>query len=204
MSKQENVVYSKNVVEFVTVALEFCTMAENSARYTKKDFIQVAVKMLPLLYLKVSMLPETKQILDDDLEESVDEFAYEKIRSSIRNKLTRHDDYLEVFKEDMQHSEEPIIANISEDLADIYQDLRNFCESYRIGVDEIMNDAITNVYSKFKEYWGQRLVNTLRALHCVLYSGEDLTDETQTDKDDNRKPTDDWYTRMIQQRQKDI
>ena len=48
-NKEQSIVYSKNVIEFATVAYEFCTLLENVSRYSKKDFIEVSVKMLPLL-----------------------------------------------------------------------------------------------------------------------------------------------------------
>ncbi|MBP5364356.1 MAG: DUF5063 domain-containing protein [Bacteroidales bacterium] len=179
------VIYSKDVVEFTTVAYEYCTFAENTAKYSKSDFLKVASKMLPLLYVKVSLLPRVEPELDDVLEDFVDEFTYEQIRSAIRAKITRHDDYLEVFKDDMHLSEVPIDAQISEDMADIYQDLKNYCERYRMGIDEISHDALAEVTENFERYWGQRLCNALRALHAALYSGDDLSDEKPVADDDN-------------------
>ncbi len=177
----ENKVYSHRVVEFVTVAREYCLLLENTQKYTKADFLKVVSQMLPLLYLKASMLPSFEQLLDEDPQDYVDEYTYEQIRIAIRRKLTRHDDYLEVFKDDMQLSETPVVANISEDLADIYQDLFNFCEAYRIGVDEIMNDALYKVSDQFRNYWGQRLCNAQRAVHSTLYGPDDLDDEKPLD-----------------------
>ncbi len=208
-NKEQSIVYSKNVIEFATVAYEFCTLLENVSRYSKKDFIEVSVKMLPLLYLKASVLPKLEQRMDDELESFVDEFTYESVRKGIRAKLTRHDDYLEVFKDDIERSETPVVANVSEDLADIYQDLRNFCGSYKIGVEDIMNDAVCQVFANFKDYWGQRLVNTLRALHSVFYGADDLEDEKPA-ADDAAEPDsgqeavdpNSWYAQMLRNRQK--
>jgi len=186
MKKED--IYAKNIVEFATVAHEYCIFTDNIEKYSKVDFIKVAARLLPLLYIKASLLPENvATILDDELEDFVDEYNYEQVRRAIRRKLTRHDEYLEVFKDDMQRSEEPVPANISEDMADIYQDIKNFCEQYKLGIQDIQNDAIANVSEKFRTYWGQRLCNALRALHCVLYSGDDLSDEkaaTDTDTDE--------------------
>ncbi len=189
----EKKVYSHRVVEFITVAREYCLLLENTEKYTKADFLKVASQMLPLLYLKAAMLPEFEQLLDDDLQDYVDEYTYERVRIAVRRKLTRHDDYLEVFKDDMRLSETPVVATISEDLADIYQDLMNCCESYRIGVDEIMNDALFKVVDHFKTYWGQRLCNAQRALHATLYGSDDLDDEKplpDSEMDNWKLPTD--------------
>lgn len=178
-------IYSKDVIEFTTVAHEYCTFVENTVKYSKADFLKVASKLLPLLYVKISLLPHFEPELDDALEDFVDEFTYEQIRTSIRTKITRHDDYLEVFKDDMHLSEVPIDAQISEDMADIYQDMKNYCDRYKMGIDEISHDALAEVTENFKNYWGQRLCNALRALHSALYSGDDLSDEQPISDNNN-------------------
>ncbi len=170
-------VYARPVIEFATVAREYCVLAENASKYTKADLLKVLSQLLPMLYLKTAVLPAFEPMLEGDLEDAVDEFAYEQIRQQLRLKLASSDDYLEVFDEEMRLSEEPIVANISEDLADIYQDLFNFCESYRMGIDEIMNDAICRAQENFRNYWGQRLCNAQRAIHNALYNSDDLDDE---------------------------
>jgi len=187
MKKEE--IYSKPIVEFTTMAHEYCVLMENVDKYSKVDFIKVSARLLPLLYVRASLLPENvATVLDDELEEFVDEFAYENVRKAIRRKLTRHDEYLEVFKDDMQRSEEPVPANISEDMADIFQDLMNYCEQFRLGIEDVQNDAIVCVGEKFRNYWGQRLCNALRALHCALYSGDDLSDEKASSDEAEQLP----------------
>ncbi len=178
-------VFSRNPMEFATVAREYCVFVENVGDYTKKDYMTVAARLLPLLYVKASVLPQLERQSDDDLEEIVDEETYEHVRIGIHEKLCSHDDYVEVFKEDFKYSESPVAASVSEDMADIYQDLRNFCEQFQSGVDEIMNDAIVAVSEKFQSYWGQRLCNALKALHCALYSGDSLEDEVPAPRSDD-------------------
>ena len=55
-----------------------------------------------------------------------------------------------------------------------------------------MNDALHAVIDDFKHYWGQRLCNAQRALHCALYSGEDLCDEKGIDEEEV-SPWNDMY-----------
>lgn len=197
-----HVVYSKDVIEFVTVAGEFCNFLENTEQYLKKDFISISLKVLPLLYLKASVLPETEEELENEfIDKAVDEGMYQFILNAVRNKMGQHDDYLEVFTADMQHSDMPLTATVSEDLADIYQDIKNFIESYKTAVTEIMNDALFELRNNFELYWGQRLVNTLRALHNVYYSGDDLTDEAQKKQEEEKQKqrnTDEWIISKVQ------
>ncbi len=195
-----HIVYSKNVLEFVTVSNEFCNVLENSNKYTKKDFISITLKILPLLYLKAVVLPKTEEELADEfIDKVVDEDLYQHILTSVRKKMGQHDDYLEVFTAEMQHSDVPLSANISEDITDIYQDVKNFVEAYKTAVTEIMNDALFEVTGNFELYWGQRLVNTLRALHNVYYSGDDLSDElTEKESDEKESNSGDWIISKMQ------
>lgn len=70
----------------------------------------------------------------------------------------------------MKYSDTPITASISEDLSDIYQDLKNFITVFERGVTDNMNDALYFCIENFKSYWGQKLVNVLRALHSLKYT----------------------------------
>ena len=74
-------------------------------------------------------------------------------------------------------SDQPIGKNISEDLADIYQDIRDFIFIFQLGMNETMNDALFICQENFKQLWGQKLVNTLRALHDVKYNAEQDSEE---------------------------
>lgn len=195
-----HIVYSKNVLEFVTVSNEFCNVLESSNEYSKKDFISITLKILPLLYLKAVVLPKTEEELADEfVDKVVDEDLYQHILALVRDKMGQHDDYLEVFTAEMQHSDVPLSANISEDLADIYQDVKNFIEAYKTAVTEIMNDALFEVVGNFELVWGQRLVNTLRALHSVYYSGDELNDElTEKESDEKESNSEDWIIAKMQ------
>jgi len=196
----EHIVYSRNVIEFVTVGREFCNWLENVPEQDRKAFTGTALKILPLLYLKASVLPKGENMLDDFLESFVTEEDYEFVRYQVMRKMGRFDDYLEVFTPDMQRSETPLTSTVSENMADIYQDVKNFLLNYRTAATEIMNDALVELIRQFELYWGQRLVNVLRALHQVYYSGEDL-DETEEDQAD--EPDDSFSDDDIKERNKD-
>jgi hypothetical protein len=198
----EHPVYSRNVIEFVAVAKEFCVWLENTPTFQRREFVDTGRKMLPLLYLKASVLPQPENMLEDDfLETFVSEEEYQQILNAVMQKMGPYNDYLEVFTADMQRSVEPLTATISENLADIYQDIKNFLMSYRTAVTEIMNDALIELVGNFNEYWGQRLVNVLRALHEVAFNGENLDEEEyDTESLEDNRNTDDW---LISKMQKD-
>lgn len=175
------IVYSKNVVEFVTVASEFCSSMEKVSKIPAKENLQKLQKLLPLLYLKAALLPETEQLLDDELEKYISELDYTVLHQKWLLLLNEHDSFYEVFDPNIQFGHEAVTASISENLLDIYQDLKNFLITYSIGNDEVMNDALLECTNHFSEFWGQQLVNVLRAVHMLLYSDIDFDEENTND-----------------------
>ncbi|MEG1586148.1 MAG: DUF5063 domain-containing protein [Bacteroidales bacterium] len=171
-------IYSKQTVEFVTVGAEYCAFIEKSGELERVEFVDKCVKLLPLLYLKAVLLPETEYQLDEPAEQFVTEEMYEYIRGSISRLLGAQDDYLEVFIDDMQYSENPINSSVSEDLTDIYQDIKDFISVYSMGYEATMNDALARVNENFREYWGQKLVNGMRPLHAIRF-GEPIEEENE-------------------------
>ena len=179
MNNKTSIVYDKNTVEFITVSAEFCGFLERVESMKRKSFVDKILKLLPLLYLKASLLPEFARIDDFNPETFVTEGDYERVRQSVMQLLGDKDDYLDVFLDDMAYSDTPIRQSISECLADIYQPLKDCVCVYQLGFEQTMNDALLLCRERFAEHWGQRLVNAMRALHDVKYAQND--DEEDSD-----------------------
>ena len=93
--------------------------------------------------------------------------------------LGQYDSYLETFLPDMRYSDTPIAAFISENLSDLYQDLGDFVSLFREEHELTMHAALARCTENFRLYWGQTLLNALKALHAVRYNEEfTLTDPT--------------------------
>ncbi|MDR0614295.1 MAG: DUF5063 domain-containing protein [Dysgonamonadaceae bacterium] len=172
----EDVVLSKYTEDFVRAALDYCIVMEKTGQGEKKLFVDNMVRILPLLYLKVSIIPPVEENYESDLGAKVTEEMYDRVRENISNLLGEDDLYLETFHPDIKLSDLPVAVKISEDLADIYQDLGNFIAVFKNGQKETMNDSLVLSIRNFEKYWGQRLVNALRALHFVKYKDSDFTD----------------------------
>lgn len=169
--------FEKNTVEFVTVAAEYCAFLEQVYDKEPSRVVDILCKLLPLVYLKASMLAENEPE-GLYLEEVVTEPDYDAIRQMLSEKFGENDDYLEVFVEDMKYSDTPVRRCISEDLADIYQALKNFVHSYQSGLDEVMEESVAVCAEGFRTYWGQTLTNTLRAVHNVRYNLDQNLDDS--------------------------
>lgn len=192
-----SLVYSKNVIELITVANEFCSFLERSDSMESYDFLTRLQKILPLLYLKSSMLPAFEYEAEEDLEKYITEVDYNMIQQKVLRHTGANDDYQEIFDSGMQFSESALTESIAEDMADIYQDLKELVLSFRTLNEEVMIQAIFECQLNFAQFWGQKLVNSLRAVHNIIYS-ENQGDEPDhsvkktnpESKNTNRKP--DW------------
>lgn len=172
-------VYERDILELVTVAVEFCAYVENAAEKDRKIFISTMQKLLPLLYLKGVLAPKyelTEECDADSLSSFVSMENYDIVRNNVEFVMGEYDSFLDVFVEDMKYSDTPILSSVSENIADIYQDLKNFVCAYKDGTEEMRFDAIVMCKSNFENYWGQRLVNVLRALHEINY-GERINED---------------------------
>jgi len=197
----KSIVYSRNVVEFATVAREYCAFLENIKNHSRISFITASQKLLPLLYYKSSLLPLTEPIYDEGNEKFVTEDFYFDIQNNLRQLLGPNDDFLEIYDPRANEGEGVYTASLSEYLADVWQDLKNFTMLYQAGNAEVMNDALWECRTNYQEYWGIRLANAIRAMHILLFSGVDL-DQADEPNDENKEPdTSNWF---ITKRQNDL
>lgn len=202
MGKKQDPAYSGNVIEFVAAANEFCKYAEHASEINGYDLLKILQRLLPFLYIKASLLPELKPVFEDGNEKFVTEADWERVRNAFKKQFGTADDYLELTDKKFNEAEDVIPASLSENLADIYQDIKDFLLLYQTGTPEVMNDAIWECRMNFENIWGQKLVNSLRAIHNFIYSGE----EQQPGKDlegkkNGERNTSEWF---ISKRQKEF
>jgi hypothetical protein len=202
MDKKQDPVYSRNIIEFVAVANEFCKYAEHASELNGDEMLKIMQRILPLMYLKASLLPELTPFFEDGNEKFVTESDWIRIREIFREKFGTADDYLEVFDEKIKESDDPVLSSISENMTDIYQDIKDFLLLYQTGTNEVMNDAVWECRMNFENFWGQKLTNSMRAIHKFIYSGEEIGKvEKEAEENDKERNTSDWF---ITRRQKDI
>lgn len=190
-----SLVYSKNVIEFITVANEFCSFLERAEELESADFMSRLQKLLPFLYIKASLIPEFDFEAKDDLERYVSEIDYNIIQQHVAAHTGAGDDYQEVFLPGMQFSESALTASISENVADIYQDIKELVMSFRTLSEEVMAQALFECRQNFTQLWGQKLVNCLRAIHSLIYAENlnyDAVNQKKGKDQKNNKKNPDW------------
>ena len=168
-SNDNNIVYAPVTLDFVTVGVEFCSFLEKMEVKSRTEWAKTMLRILPLLYVKATLLPSVEVIGDQMAEVFVKEQDYMLIANQVASVLAEEDVYLDVIVEDMKYSDRPVSSFVSEDIADIYQDIRNFVSVYQHGLEETMVFALNDIAENFRAYWGQKLVNVLRPLHALVY-----------------------------------
>lgn len=172
-SLSEQPIYSHDVIEFVQVAVQFCGQLEQAESQSRSELIETLLKLMPLLYLKAQLLPKVESNGTFLPDEQVTEQDYEYVRQGVYSLLASDDEYLDVSYDEMMQTDETRWKSISENLADIYQPVRNFLATYQQGVEDCMYDALWQVQDQFELFWGEALVDSLRRLHRLQYAVKD-------------------------------
>ena len=189
----DHFVYSANVIEFVTVVAETCLFLEHTSEMGKDEFVEKSLKLLPLLYLKASVLDIPEPVYENLPERFVTEEDYQFVREQIEQLLGNDDVYLEVFHPDMAISDTPVAAFISENLSDIYQEIKDFAANYQTADVDIMSDALSECLTAFGDHWGQKLLNAMRALHALKYNPLDDAEWEEMHQPDDKQLTRDSF-----------
>jgi hypothetical protein len=172
-----NYVYSNALVEFVKAANEFCRFLEELEGTEGKAFISESVVQLAELYVLFLRVGETEPVFDSSPEPTVTEQEWSALFQRIAGILGSSNDILRMAGEDEFDRSELVNHTISEDMADIYQEMRDFTVIYARGLEELMNDAAWEMKVRFAEHWGTKLLRALSALHLLYVNDVDPSQE---------------------------
>ncbi len=162
---------SPNSLALIALAVEYCKRVEDAPNFDDRDdFIASMLKLLPRLYITATDVDDYSGYSEYFIDSMLDEVTYDAVREGIAILMAEDDVYLEVFQSDMKYSETPIATSISENLADLYQDLYNFAVSVRDATSDVQQELVGQCKDNFINYWGQTLLNVLRALNQLYYN----------------------------------
>lgn len=163
--------------EFLIVAITFQETMLEAPKHSRETFARRMLKVAPLLYVKALCLSEKMANInpeDDTLvPQYVTEEEYSWVSRGLEELLGPADYFLETLSEEMQFTDAPITARISEYLSDIYQPLGNIIGVVRDENSRALEPALNRCMLYFAEYWGDKLLAVSRPLHQILF----LSDE---------------------------
>ena len=188
MESNEQVItslYTKEVLEFAAVGVKFASLLEQASSLGERAFIQEAILVLPQLYLSTLRLPDYLYSPEEDyIEEFVTEETYEGVRLRVAELLGEKDSFLSCQAEEMQYSDTPLAAFVSEYLADVYQQTVNLLGILRDENEEALPAAIGRCLFHFHSYYGLHLLEALTALHRLHTQLQSSSDDEEDYRDD--------------------
>ena len=160
-------IYQDSTIAFVTAAAQTCLLIEKCSEYTRNEWREQMLRLLPVLYLRARLIESAEPMMEETLQRFVTEEDYNYALIGMRELLGQDDAYLDVFVDLGVYTDEVQTAYISEGLADIYQELKDLAAAFQTGQEAIMNDAVVVCHEAFEAHWGRKLIATMRALHEI-------------------------------------
>ena len=168
-------VYSRKVLEMITVANEYCLFLEKAEDYSMDELLNFLQKISPLIYLKSALLPDMEVADEDAVEHYVSEEQWEALFNILYNKFGEKDLFFFIDHHERSHND-PVKGSLAESFTDIYQDLKDFILLYQNPLKAFKENAVVECKRLFASRYGYRLVNAQAAIHCIQYPEENSID----------------------------
>ncbi len=163
MAETDNTLSRQNL-EMITIADEFCKLIENNENYSKQYFLETLQHFAPLLYLRGSLLKPNEPEYAEAAERFVTEEQWDAIFLSLRDFFQSDDEFL--YAGLSEFGDDSLLnASISEHLADVYQDLKDFVILFKRQSLAARENALYECKQLFDERWGNRLATLLPVIH---------------------------------------
>lgn len=163
----EDITLSKPIIEMLTVANEFCHFIGDSEKREKRLVLEFLNRIAPLLYLKGSLLPELEVEDPDSNEKFFTAENWESIFTMLRDKFGKDDEYWIIDPQYINETE-PLKASLAENIADIYQDMKDFILLFQKNTFGARQNAVNDCKLLFATHWGYRITNIMSKLHHML------------------------------------
>ncbi|RLD46103.1 MAG: hypothetical protein DRI86_04065 [Bacteroidetes bacterium] len=168
MSKENlEKVKSSTVLELIRVAHEFCVFTERVEKTDIKDVLSFYQKVMPLMYVKGSLLPELSEVDNSFAERFVSEEHWQSVFMNIKTKFG-DDEYYWV----VDQNRELMKSSLAEDIADIYQDMKDFVVLFQKNQLAAKENAVADAHRFLAIHWGPRLTSALKHIHTLIYALE--------------------------------
>ncbi len=192
----DKLIYTKEVIEFVTVANEYCVLLESLESLTREQFIKSTYKILTLLHLKSLTLPKPKDISNIETETFMNEADWHFIDNNISTKLGSMETFNDLREPIIPDN--PVNISISECLTDTYQDLKDFIQLYQIGNEDAVTEGLWECKNNFEQIWGPRIIIVMKEFHNLLFGNIDLSNEENKKSEQQSQNSENWINDIFE------
>ena len=169
----EEILKSRVVLEMLTVANDFCIFTEGISSKTKIEIVEYYQKVLPLMYVKGSLLPDIEVSDPAANERYVAEQHWEQVYKLVEEKFGKDDLFWR-----LDNLNEANKNSIADHIADIYQDVKDFVFLFQQNRMAAKENAVSECKRLFESHWGHRCTRVIDALHYKKY--EDVIDNSDS------------------------
>ena len=159
---------SRQVIELLTVANEFCLFMEKVEEYAKEALLDFISKICPLLYLKGSLLPVVTVEDPDANERFVTQEQWQILFLAVQS-IVGEDDLFWIAVPEDERRYTLVKASLAEHLADIYQDMKDFVLLYQKTLQVSRENAASEINRLFPSHWGLRIAQIQRHVHTLIH-----------------------------------
>ena len=167
-------VYSKNVLEFITVAHDYCLTMSKPEKLNLISLTEYLRKVLPLLYVKADLLPDVQVNNPEANQRFVTEENWQALFNHLRRIFHKKDEFW--FVDQSANTADMVKGSLAEHFTDIFQDLKDFIDLYQQNSLDAKENAVSEVKRLFYSNWGKQLVNALKTLHSLSIDTEEPED----------------------------
>ena len=107
------------ITEFVTMSAEYCRALNSLEQFTPYGFATFSLQLMPMLYVRAFSLPSFDDYDREAVEKFVTEEEWTRVKLQLSKLFGKNDKYAEQFTRFGDGATE----SLSENLADVYQDL---------------------------------------------------------------------------------
>jgi hydroxymethylpyrimidine pyrophosphatase-like HAD family hydrolase len=161
----------RKVLEMLTVANEYCLFLEKAEEYSLEVLLDFLHRVLPLLYLKGSLLPVIESENEGKEERFVVEQQWEDLFNTLKNKFNEKDSFVKSLPADFI-AEDITKGSCAENLADLYQDMKDFVMLFMKNTFTAKEAAAVQCHQLFRTHWGPIIAELMPQLHRLIYETE--------------------------------
>ena len=167
--KKVDLLIASQTKEFVKLCRRYCEYLERLPDKNISDFWVVQLHFLSEIYSGALNLPQIDAHYSQEVEKFVTEQEYNDTFVNLVAFIGVMDRFSDFSNFGPPGTSKVSEASLSEMLADIYQELKDFVSLYETDTLENMNDAIAECVDTFGRYWGVKMLSATRIIHVNLY-----------------------------------
>ncbi len=152
---------------FAELASSYCTLIEQHGEYSTEEFIARAREILPLLYHHALRLPDI-ETTDGEFEGQIGHDEWVKMFANLQRKLENNDYYWKIYDPLQTDHDDPVAASLSDDLADIWRDLKPGISHWTNCSDTMRKHIVWDWRFSFHHHWSDHAVDALRAINWIV------------------------------------